>query len=176
MGPRRARHAEVLIPAGAALQELAEEQCGESLFRSVLRSLAALCPIYGALQLQAEQAQLAFFICKATLPASKPHEALKASADSVFSPRNLAAIEALCALCGGSGEGLANVWRLVVAALVAVDEYVPQRDGDNHYVAQRAAWHVDVAHVAAGERGVRDRGGADDGAAGRGEAVLACSA
>ena len=124
-----------LTAIGSEYQQLAEDQCGEELFNFLLQCMASLCPLYGFLGLQAEQARIAFFICKATLPSMKPEEALKSSADVVFDSRNLAAIEALSRLTKGTGEGLENVWKLVEATLEVIEEYIPEKDADNNYVA-----------------------------------------
>ena len=123
-----------LVSIGSEYQQLAEDQCGEDLFNVLLQCMATLCPIYGYLGLQAEQARIAFFICKATLQSMKPEEALKSSADFVFDSRNLAAIEALSRLTKGNGEGVENVWKLVEATLEVIEEYIPEKDQSNNYV------------------------------------------
>ncbi|CBK25543.2 uncharacterized protein [Blastocystis hominis] len=101
--------------------------------------MATLCPIYGYLGLQAEQARIAFFICKATLPSMKPEEAMKNSPDFVFDSRNLAAIEALSRLTKGNGEGVENVWKLVEATMEVIEEYIPEKDQSNNYVRSSPA-------------------------------------
>lgn len=156
-----------LTSIGSEYQQLAEDQCGEELFNFLLQCMAMLCPIYGFLGLQAEQARIAFFICKATLPSMKPEEALKSSADIVFDSRNLAAVEALSNLTKGSGEGLENVWKLVEATLEVIEEYIPEKDAGNNYVrsAGSGLWVV-VACVASSLRRVRNHRRADGGFAG----------
>lgn len=123
-----------LVSIGSEYQQLAEDQCGEDLFNFLLQCMATLCPIYGYLGLQAEQARIAFFICKATLPSMKPEEAMKNSPDFVFDSRNLAAIEALSRLTKGNGEGVENVWKLVEATMEVIEEYIPEKDQSNNYV------------------------------------------
>ena len=76
-----------------------------------------------------------------TLPEIPAQEAKKRSAETVFSYKNLAAIESLSVVCAGNGEGMTGVWRLVEATLEVIEEYIPGKDNDNHYVRERRRNH-----------------------------------
>ena len=130
-------HADNLPQVTELLQSLIDEPCGEALFSFAVQTMAACSPVYGRLQLFAEQASIAHFICNAALPDMKPKDAFKKSVDSVFTARNLASIEALPTLCRGSGEGLQHVWKLVLATVEVVEEYIPEKDSENNYVGAR---------------------------------------
>ena len=39
------------------------------------------------------------------------------------------------------GEGMTGVWRLVEATLEVIEEYIPGKDNDNHYVRERRRNH-----------------------------------
>ena len=123
-----------LLPLSETYDQLLKARCGESVFRFVLLSQAALMPLYGALKMRSEQLKNAFSVCQLALPSMSAHEAKKRSADTIFSYKNLAAIEALPAICAGNGEGVAGVWRLVEATMEVVEEYIPGKDAENNYV------------------------------------------
>lgn len=108
--------------------------CGEALFRFALIAQATLTPLYGALELTAEQVRGAYSVCSMALPSLSAQDARKLPADEVFGFKNIAAIEALCVLCAGSGEGVSGVWRLVEATLEVIEEYIPGKDTENNYV------------------------------------------
>ena len=92
--------------------------------------------------LKAEQATIAHFVCTAALPSMKPKDAFKKTVDSIFTSRNLAAIEALVLLCKGTGKGLETCWKLVTATLEVISEYIPSKDNENNYVYSVSACDV----------------------------------
>ena len=126
-----------LLPLSATYQELLQTSCGENVFRHVLLAQAALLPLYGALNLTSDQLYNVFKVCQLTLPEIPAQEAKKRSAETVFSYKNLAAIESLSVVCAGNGEGMSGVWRLIEATLEVIEEYVPGKDHDNNYVRER---------------------------------------
>lgn len=123
-----------LLPLSETYEQLLKARCGENVFRFVLLSQAALIPLYGALKMNADQLKNAFSLCKLALPSMSVHEVKKRSADTIFSYKNLAAIEALPAICAGNGEGVAGVWRVVEATMEIVEQYIPGKDTENNYV------------------------------------------
>ena len=125
---------DTLTTADALYQSLADKQCGETIYKCCLQSLASLCPLYGQYDLKAEQAVVVHFVCVNALPSMKPKDAFKKSVDSIFTSRNLAAIEALVLLCKGNGVGLETCWKLVTATLEVIHEYIPSKDNENNYV------------------------------------------
>ena len=125
---------DTLTTADSLYQSIAEKQCGETIYKCCLHSLASLCPLYGLYDLKAEQAVVVHFVCVNALPSMKPKDAFKKSVDSIFTSRNLAAIEALAMLCKGNGVGLETCWKLVTATLEVIHEYIPSKDNDNNYV------------------------------------------
>ena len=132
-----ASRTDVLSQVTELLQGLIDEPCGEALFSFAVQTMATCSPVYGRLQLFAEQAAIAHFICDAALPDMKPKDAFKKSVDSIFTARNIASIEALPTLCRGSGEGLQHVWKLVLATVEVIEEYIPEKDSENNYVSAR---------------------------------------
>ena len=125
---------DTLTEASSLYQQLADRHCGEVIYRCCIQSLASLCPLYGLFGLQAEQAQIAYYVCSASLPSMKPKDAQKKTVDSIFSSKNLAAIEALVVLCKGKGKGLETCWKLVASTVEVINEYIPSKDNENNYV------------------------------------------
>lgn len=136
---------DILTIANTVYQQLASKHCGETIYKCCLQSLAALCPLYGMYNLKTEQASIAYFVCSAALPSMKPKDAFKKTVDSIFSSRNLAAIEALTALCKGKGKGLETCWRLLIPTLEVISEYIPSKDNENNYVSEQHDYDLQLS-------------------------------
>lgn len=128
-------------------QRLTDKHCGETIYKHCLQSLASLCPLYGMYALKAEQATIVHFVCSAALPSMKPKDAFKKTVDSIFTTRNLAAIEALVLLCKGTGRGLETCWKLVAATLEVISEYIPSKDNENNYVSTVSVFELALSYL-----------------------------
>ena len=127
-------HIDVLTQVVELLQAMIEEPCGEALYAFAIQTMASCVPIYGRMGLFVDQVRIAHAICASALPDLKPTDAFKKSIETVFNARNIASVEALPTLCKGSGEGLHFVWRLVLATVEVIEEYIPEKDSENNYV------------------------------------------
>ena len=128
---------DVLTQVVELLQAMIEEPCGEALYAFAVQTMASCAPIYGRMGLFVDQVRIAHAICASALPELKPRDAFKKSIETVFNARNIAAVEALPTLCKGSGKGLHFVWRLVLATVEVIEEYIPEKDSENNYVGVR---------------------------------------
>lgn len=129
-------HTDNLPQVTELLQSLIDEPCGEALFSFAVQTMAACSPSMAACSCSRSSRHCALHLRRGAAD-MKPKDAFKKSVDSVFTARNLASIEALPTLCRGSGEGLQHVWKLVLATVEVVEEYIPEKDSENNYVGAR---------------------------------------